>query len=868
MRSRSSRLLYGLLALYAAASLSYYIAGVAALLEEFFGGAHHAEAPFSFGDDGRTLTGVRKPAAALGIVRGDVLLQLNGAPYTGLAQLNDFVRWHAPGTPIRFTVRTAKGQLKAAELPLQPFEGPNFSVGGYIAFLLPVLFVPFLSLVVGYWVVAARPRDPSAWLVLVLLTMPEIGFGNLDWTFWGGIWSTLLGIWNGVQQFGVVLGILWLGIYFPERWRFDVRWPVVKWTLTVILLASLEFGLWATTLSYFNVNARIPLQPYEGFADKVSGWGMVVCIVLFLTAIFDKLRSASSPDARRRLRILAVGSAISLIGMVIMHGLLPKLNYSLPEWLQLCIEIPIFILFPLTLAYVVVVQRAMDIRILLRMGTKYLLAKATLVVIQVGFVLILVFGLMIPTIQRHSHKSALIAIALVTGAIAFLVRRSATGRRMSIWNRLHRWVDRKFFREAYNAEIVLSELSEHARRFTERDPLIETVCRRISEVLHVPEIAVLLRGSSVFRLQQAIGLDVAMPILLPENSSTVQNLVRTNRPATVYRDRPADWLAEAAPDEKQVLDWVKAELLLPLPGRDRLIGVMALGAKKSEEPYTPTDLRVLQSVAMQTGLALEVSELAHSLAAEAAQRERINREIEIAREVQQRLFPQRFPQLDGVTLAGLCRPVLGVGGDYYDVIELEDGRIGIALGDVSGKGISAALLMASLRASLRGMTLEGPSDLARMMQKLNRLVYESSAENRYATFFFASFDPRTLELRYVNAGHNPPVLLRTDGTVERLEAGGLVVGLLPMSSYEEQAAELRPGDVFVTYTDGISEAMTDQEEEWGEERMIAAIETARQGSAEIILADVFQAADQFTAGADQHDDMTLLVMKLAAHEHV
>jgi phosphoserine phosphatase RsbU/P len=292
------------------------------------------------------------------------------------------------------------------------------------------------------------------------------------------------------------------------------------------------------------------------------------------------------------------------------------------------------------------------------------------------------------------------------------------------------------------------------------------------------------------------------------------------------------------------------------------MGLMALGPKKSEEPYTPTDLRVLQSVAAQTGLALEVSELTQSLVKEAAQRERVNREMEIAREVQQRLFPQRVPEIAGLSLAGFCRPALGVGGDYYDFIELEDGRLGLAIGDVSGKGISAALLMASLRASLRGMTLEGPTDLARMMQKVNRLVYEASANNRYATFFFATYNPDTRELRYVNAGHNAPMLLRSGAAeVLRLEAGGLVVGLLPHANYEEASVILGSGDLLITYTDGISEAMTVNDEEWGEERMLAAGHGQR-GSADEILQTIFRAADEFTAGAPQHDDMTLLIMKL------
>ncbi len=349
-------------------------------------------------------------------------------------------------------------------------------------------------------------------------------------------------------------------------------------------------------------------------------------------------------------------------------------------------------------------------------------------------------------------------------------------------------------------------------------------------------------------------------------SATVENLALTNRPATVYRDRPAEWLSQAGPEERLALDQLQAEVLLPLPGRDRLMGLMVLGPKKSEEPYTPTDLRVLQSVATQTGLALEVTELAHSLAKEAAIRARADRELEIAHEVQERLFPQQMPVIAGLSLAGFCRPAQGVGGDYYDAFELTDGRLGLAIGDVSGKGISAALLMASLRACLRTMTLVGPADLATLMQKMNQLVYEASAVNRYATFFFAIYEPSNRRLTYVNAGHNPPVLLRnsTEDGLEclRLEAGGMVVGLLPSVSYTEDSIILKSGDLLIAYTDGISEAMAAEDEEWGEDRMISTAKLNSQETAQEVLRTIFRSADQFTGNAPQHDDMTLLVAKL------
>jgi sigma-B regulation protein RsbU (phosphoserine phosphatase) len=234
--------------------------------------------------------------------------------------------------------------------------------------------------------------------------------------------------------------------------------------------------------------------------------------------------------------------------------------------------------------------------------------------------------------------------------------------------------------------------------------------------------------------------------------------------------------------------------------------------------------------------------------------------------VQERFFPQQMPQMPGISVAGHCRPAQGVGGDYYDVFLLHDGRLGIAIGDVSGKGISAALLMASLRASLRGVTLDTGQPFAITMDKVNRLVYEASADNRYATFFFGALDPATRVLECVNAGHNAPLVVRHkpggETEVLRLEADGPVVGLLPFAAYSEQRLQLEAGDILLCYTDGISEAMTHEDEEWGEERMVAAVAAAPDRKAESVLKTVLAEADRFTAGAPQHDDMTVLVLAL------
>jgi sigma-B regulation protein RsbU (phosphoserine phosphatase) len=408
---------------------------------------------------------------------------------------------------------------------------------------------------------------------------------------------------------------------------------------------------------------------------------------------------------------------------------------------------------------------------------------------------------------------------------------------------------------------LLSQLSEEVRKFVEAKPLLETVTRRVSETLHVPHAAVLLESNGRYCVAQMVGGSPPPDSCLPAGAKTIEHLRSTNRPAVVYLDDPRSWLRQASTDEQDRLKTLDAQLLLPMTGREQMLGVMVLGPKRSEEPYSRTDLQLLQSVASQTGLALENSQLLAAMAIEVANRERLNREIEIAREVQERLFPQDCPPIAGLDYCGRCRPAQAVGGDYYDFVTGADNTLGIAIGDVSGKGISAALLMASLQASLRGQAIAGVHDLAALMRNINLLVHEASAANRYATFFYGEYHLDQRRLEYVNAGHNPPMILRGYEVI-RLEAGGPVVGLLKQADYQQAHCNLMPGDLLIAFTDGVSESMTVEGDEWGEERFIQAAQKCRGLGAAEIITHLISCADAFAAGAPQHDDMTLVVVKI------
>jgi sigma-B regulation protein RsbU (phosphoserine phosphatase) len=222
-----------------------------------------------------------------------------------------------------------------------------------------------------------------------------------------------------------------------------------------------------------------------------------------------------------------------------------------------------------------------------------------------------------------------------------------------------------------------------------------------------------------------------------------------------------------------------------------------------------------------------------------------------------------MPVISNLDYIGYCRSARAVGGDYYDFLSLGQNVLGLALGDISGKGISAALLMATLQALLRSNAPEKGNSVDQLFLTMNRLMCASAAKGKYATFFYSVFNGDNRTLTYVNGGHLPPMLFRSNNDVLRLKTGGMVLGMLPQATYIKEEIQLQKGDVLVVFSDGVSEAMNIKEEEFGEERLMGAVKPNLDKSAaeirDIILADI----DQFVAHADQHDDLTLVVARVS-----
>jgi serine phosphatase RsbU (regulator of sigma subunit) len=358
-------------------------------------------------------------------------------------------------------------------------------------------------------------------------------------------------------------------------------------------------------------------------------------------------------------------------------------------------------------------------------------------------------------------------------------------------------------------------------------------------------------------------------LLLLENETLVPKAHKGEgfRISTAVRDKVMDEKASILVRDAQLDDAFKGRMSIveqkvhtmmavPLQTQYRILGLVYLDSPFILREFTKDDLSLLTVMANIAAIRIENVRLA-----EIEEVERImKRDLAQAADIQNQMLPGEAPEIAGADLAGYNAACRTVGGDYYDFFPYDDGRVGLALGDVSGKGMPASLLMMELHARVQ-MLAEERMDMRSFMTRLNKATCERCPSNRFITFFFSVFDPATGELRFANAGHNPPIVLRADGKAEMLEGGGPVLGIMPAAPYSEQVVHLDRGDMLVLYSDGVTEATNHEYEEFAEERLIEVLRLRRDRPASNIVDAVTSALAEFAAGAPQADDITLLVAK-------
>jgi phosphoserine phosphatase RsbU/P len=311
------------------------------------------------------------------------------------------------------------------------------------------------------------------------------------------------------------------------------------------------------------------------------------------------------------------------------------------------------------------------------------------------------------------------------------------------------------------------------------------------------------------------------------------------------------------------------QLVCPVRIRGMVVAVLAIGARNEMTGYSESDCLFVMRFAHQVEQLLQNDRIASTVAAHVLEMQRTKSDLQTARHLQNRLLPNCLTAIPGFDYYGECRPAEDVGGDFFDVVGLDHGILRCGVGDITGKGIAAAIMMAGVQATLHGLTGVSSATILDIVHALNRRVWEVSPENLFATLFCAEIDAGAGILRYVNAGHPPAFLIRAHSLkVERLDVGGTVIGLSRHTAYRQQTIDVYPGDILVAWTDGVSEAMDLDGRQLDDTRLLRILRRAARGNARDLVDSIMRAVADDTGGPGPADDQTALVVRLGvAHEH-
>ena len=803
------------------------------------------------------------PAERAGLLAGDQIIALNGHTLSSYALMAKVWSRSKPGDPVDITVRRGgESEPLTFHAIFRSAASDSTAEGFARASADRILgFYPIFFVLVGFAVLFLRLDDSHAWLLSLLFAsfVGVAGFANQQAL--PDNLQIFTSIFRSISS-GMITALFYIFFaLFPDKSPLERRAPWLKWAALAIGVSQLFRGFAEGNPRWPAFVGKMIGETNSDYVRHALSYGLIVLGVISL--LWNCYGAEVSQDARRKSRVLLGGTLLGVLPMVLARVLNDFSGYRPPFWINTTLTL-LLLLYPLSFAYSIVKHRVLEIPALVRRSARYVL-------VQRGYFLLLFCG-------------ALLVIFLLTRFFSeFFVKNSQFGMALSaafgvalVWvsgplvKRGTDRIDRAFFRSSYDARMILQDLAEKTRTVADRRELAALLEHHLTKALHPQSLGIYFDGVS----RQ----------LLATGGTVPPGLAALDPDAPFLRDltlRGRAWDVPPRDDAESPQDFPLASLspecLVPLLAHDaRLVGLLVLGQPLSEEPYSSEDKRLLDSVAGQAAVSLENMRLAEQMADRLELDRRAAHEMQIARDVQSRLFPQVMPPLATLEYAGRCIQARQVGGDYYDFLDLGSSHrmdrgatrpldaaawhLAFVLADISGKGIAGALLMANLQANLRSRYAIALDDLPRLLKSVNQLFYENTPDDRYATMFFAVYDDRIRELEYANCGHNAPLLFRTNGTLERLDATSTVIGLFSDWGCVTRRVTFTPGDLLVIYTDGVTEAIGASGQEFGESQLCETVRANLRLSPEELLTAIQDAVQKFSVG-EQFDDLTLVVAR-------
>lgn len=772
------------------------------------------------------------PGEASGFRKGDEVVHIGGIPASNLRDVSEFLSSVRPGDTVVYRVRR---EGRGLTLPIT-FSGPPASE----VLRKSLIMLVGLSFVAIGLLVYFRRSDKIALvfyllclafgLVLVNVVNFEVSSARHGYkaAFYDLAWLALPAL------------FLHFFLVFPERNRSLSRHPRVEYWLycpaAALFLVWQYLNLMIFTYGQARAETIAVLQ-------MVTAAYFVAFVVMGLVSFLHSYRRCRVASVRRKLRLVVWGTIAGLSPIVAVRAVLsvwPSLE--IPG--EKLVFLPL-LLVPVAFGHAIVRYGLMDLEIVIKRSLVYTMLTAVLAAVYFA----VVYG--IGRLAARFVGSADLLFSLISiFCITLLIS--------PLRARIRSSVDKTFFRDEYNYRMVLKQVSHSLAGIVNLESLFAYLVTRISEVFHASVIAIYLfdQKTGLYSPRYALNKEIERLNSFSGEGGLVKHLEAAGQTLNVERSIALDQPLPLDEKEAGGLARMDCALVVPFLFKGRLLGFMSIGRRLSGNYYAFIDVELLETLCDQASVAIENA----SLYLATVEKQKMEQELEVAREIQRRLLPKAFPEIRGLRTHGMNKPSKHVGGDYYDIIPLGAGKVAVVIADVAGKGVPAALLMASLQSSLRAEAdpWRRPSEVISI---LNETIYEHTAGDTFATVFYGVIDFEREVLTYCSAGHTPPVIVRKNLTCQSLDRTSIVLGIESRPAFSDTSVPLQVGDLLFLYTDGITDELNPEEEPYGEHRLMSILRDSYDLDLETLLERVYGAVLGHTGGVTQ-DDLTALAIRV------
>jgi serine phosphatase RsbU (regulator of sigma subunit) len=719
---------------------------------------------------------------------------------------------------------------------------------GWLASSLYALF----WMMIGFIVLSAKPDGKVQKIFYSLAVL--IVFGSLNVLI---PWQTdFTGFFRDNTLITTILGIAWItGISFTPFvlvyffWNFPkpFRFLEKKWIVRIFFMLPVVLALAVTVLAILVLRYHVyPVMTFYSVVESFRYLSLAGSITAFVFLIIQYRRLETKKE-KKPLMLFIIAFAFAMAISVYVGQIAPAIADTIFNSPEYYMPIVLIAIVPLIFAYSILKYQLMDVSVVVRNTIVY--GAATITIAAIYFLVVYVAGQSISSFFGVGNQGIIAGIFFIIFALVF----------QSTKNKFQDFLTKRFYPEQFASQKVLIDLSNELSVVAGLENILQLMKKTFVGALNIKTFGILLRDKDGnLSLVDSVGMKNEKCVI---TETRIVPFLKEKFLITKYPSIEQSDFKTVFPDEKaERLISEGVYTIIPMLVKTKVVGLLLFGLKHSGSHFAGKDLELLWAAANQAAISIENARLYKS----EVEKQKMERDLDLARKIQQGLLPQCIPDMNGLDICGEMIPAMQVGGDYYDLIQVSDSKLFVVVGDVSGKGLSASLYMTKLQTMIKLSCSEDKSP-KEILIDINRRIYEEMDRSSFVTISLALFDLEKRTLRFCRAGHMP-VLQASNGTVQSYRTQGLGVGIERGIVFEkslvEEEVKLSPGQIYAFFTDGVTEAMNERNELFGDENLNTILKNKSKARSSEIINEVWSSVQSFRGEAEVNDDMTMVVVKV------